>query len=1114
MSVTAKTSRESIAAAILLTASVLLVGWLAVLNEGHSRSIVEKTAHASASENLLLQVTTILSGERGYVLTGNADALMPYHEAAAAYGEAVATFTATALRANIAQDTVDQILQAARKEVAFATSVVEVRSTDGFEPAADLVASGVGSQGMLELRAQISAILASVDAEIARDIAAYNMNIWAQTVAFAFAAISGLFLALVTIRRQRMQGLLARLMTGLIDNAPLGIGFLDPDLRVVRANDRFRLSLTTTGGIDLWKANDPQATELAGYLSTVAARGDMLSDHDINVRSGEAGGPHRSLILNAFPIDLSRMSGRHADNDRRGVGVMVTDVTRRSVAEAQLRHAQDRLRSILRATTSIVWTTSETGRFVEHQPVWMQFTGQSVNEHLGTGWLDAIHPDDREATFRIWTAAIETKSEYNVEHRVRRTDGEWRDMKVKAVPLLDADGNVLEWNGSHTDVTDLREAEAKRDEAGFQFEMLADNIPQMAWMADPSGAIFWYNKRWYDYTGTTLQDMRGFGWRKVHHPDHEERVVKNFTEQLAEGLVWEDTFPLRGVDGAYRWFLSKATPIRDGEGRILRWFGTNTDVTAQREIEEELAAEKMNAEAANKAKSQFLANMSHELRTPLTAVIGYSEMLEEEVEDLGEAHLSADLRKIKSNARHLLSLINDVLDLSKIEAEKMEVYPERFDLRMMIEDVSSTVGSLVGAKGNRLSIEAGADLGIATTDQVKLRQCLINLIGNASKFTENGEVTLTADRERGEEGDWLAFTVSDSGIGMTSEQVENLFERFRQADASTTRRFGGTGLGLAITRAFCRLLGGDIGVTSEIGVGSTFTIRIPASFHESEPIAEEAIDGDDGSAGESEGAAGTVLVIDDDPHARELLTRFLVREGFLVRTASDGVEGLTVARTVAPDAIILDVTMPRMDGWSVLGQLKGSEETAGIPVIMVTIIDEQTLGFSLGASEYLLKPVEWSRLREVMNRYRNEADSLVLAIDDDADTLARFTTMMKREEIPVVTASNGREGLERLGEHMPTLILLDLVMPVMDGFEFLKALRAKPEWRAIPVVVLTSKDLSNDELRALHTDADQVLAKGSVPMKELSTEIRRVVRSGPSNAMPLEFQSLEPDQKS
>jgi PAS domain S-box-containing protein len=636
------------------------------------------------------------------------------------------------------------------------------------------------------------------------------------------------------------------------------------------------------------------------------------------------------------------------------------------------------------------------------------------------------------------------------------------------------------------------------DETSNRFTAIADNIPQLAWMARPSGEIFWHNRRWFDYTGTTAERMAAEGWSSIIPSEHSERVDASYRASIASGEPWEDTFPLKAADGAIRWFLGQAVPIRGADDRIVRWFGTNTDVTKQRALEEEFLAAKELAENANRAKSQFIANMSHELRTPLSAVIGYAEMLEEEVGDLGQTHLLPDLKKIETNARHLLSLINDVLDLSKIEAERMDLYAETFDVASMLEEVSSTVGSLISKKANRLVIEHDGALGVMHSDQVKIRQCLLNLLSNASKFTENGTITLAARRSSDGSRDWVTLAVSDSGIGMTHDQVERLFERFSQADETTTRKFGGTGLGLAITRAFSRLLGGDIGVTSEVGKGSTFTIRIPAIAieEEEEPIAPTGADAS------LPGPSGTVLAIDDDPHARDLVTRFLTKEGFSVRTASDGLAGLEMARAILPDVILLDVTMPKKDGWSVLAELKKDPALAGVPVVMVSSLDEKRLGYALGATDYLVKPVEWDKLKGVMDRFREPPGGLVLAVDDDEDTLGRYGTMLRKLGFEFVSATNGRLGLQSVEERRPDLILLDLNMPVMDGFDFLDELRSKLEWADIPVVILSSMDLTKEELNTLKASADDVLSKTEVSMRQLAERVKGVLSTPTSQVNP------------
>lgn len=630
-----------------------------------------------------------------------------------------------------------------------------------------------------------------------------------------------------------------------------------------------------------------------------------------------------------------------------------------------------------------------------------------------------------------------------------------------------------------------RRFESALQQSEALFRTLANSIPQLAWMAGPSGAITWYNQRWYDYTGATPEEMAGWGWKKAHHPDHVERVAESISAAFRAGEPWEDTFPLRGRDGEYRWFLSRALPLRDERGRVLGWFGTNTDITEQKRVEEELAAAKAQAEEANRAKSQFIANMSHELRTPLSAVIGYAEMLEEEVAELGQPTILEDLRKIHGNARHLLALINDVLDLSKIEAGKMEAHPERFDVAKLLAEVARTVGALAQKKGNRLELEVGPGLGEMRSDLVKVRQILFNLLSNAAKFTENGTITLRAARE----GDALLFEVRDTGIGMSEEQQARLFQRFNQADPSTTRRYGGTGLGLAITKAFCALLGGEIAVASRPGEGSAFTVRLPADLDgaaaaPAEPAAELR-------PGEGESLA---LVIDDDPPTRELLGRFLAREGFATRAAADGRAGLELARALRPAVILLDVMMPHMDGWSVLSALKADPELADIPVIMVSMVGEKGLGYALGAAEYLTKPIEWPRLKRALGRHRpSQGPPSVLLVEDEAATRERLRSLLTREGWAVAEAENGRVALERLALSRPALILLDLLMPELDGFELIQELRRRPEWRAIPVVVVTAKDLTRAEIDRLNGQVRQVVRKDCLSLDELAGEIRRLV---------------------
>jgi signal transduction histidine kinase/CheY-like chemotaxis protein len=487
---------------------------------------------------------------------------------------------------------------------------------------------------------------------------------------------------------------------------------------------------------------------------------------------------------------------------------------------------------------------------------------------------------------------------------------------------------------------------------------------------------------------------------------------------------------------------------------------------------------------ASQAKSQFLANMSHELRTPLNAIIGYSEMLEEEAQEGGMADFIPDLRKIHGAGKHLLGLINDILDISKIEAGKMELYLESFELAPVLREIAGTVRPMLEANGNALVLEGLEEAGTMHSDLTKIRQILINLLSNAIKFTRHGWVTLKVARD----DEWVKFSVTDTGIGMTPEEVDRLFQPFTQADASTTRKYGGTGLGLAISNRFGAALDGSISVQSTPGTGSTFTLMLPCR-----PL-PLAMPSDVAQALPSAGGCGTVLVIDDDDAARELMQRFLTGKGFRVETASNGPDGLRKAAELMPAAITLDVMMPGMDGWTVLAALKQDAKLATIPVVMLTIVDEKSLGFALGAADYLTKPIDRKRLDEVLDRYRIGPDNgVVLMVEDDAPTRKMTRHSLQKSGLNVVEAHNGEEALERLATLTPQLILLDLMMPVMDGFQFLAQLRQNPAWRSIPVVILTAKELDAHDRALLNGNVERILQKGALGRDALLAEVHALL---------------------
>jgi signal transduction histidine kinase/DNA-binding response OmpR family regulator len=543
-----------------------------------------------------------------------------------------------------------------------------------------------------------------------------------------------------------------------------------------------------------------------------------------------------------------------------------------------------------------------------------------------------------------------------------------------------------------------------------------------------------------------------------------------------------------------RGFTRMADEIRKREESLAAWNAnlekTVSDRTAELKhaVEDaELAREQ--AQEANKTKSAFLANMSHELRTPMNAIIGYSEMLLEEAEDTGEKWMEPDLKKILSSAKHLLQLINDILDLSKIEAGRMTVFLEPVDILQTAKDVAATVDPLVAKNANTFELQCADDVGQMRTDLTKLRQTLFNLLSNASKFTEKGKITLEIKRRA---DGMVSFAVQDTGIGMNRSQMEKLFGEFVQADASTTRKYGGTGLGLAISRKFCRMLGGDITVESEPGRGSVFTAILPVEAKEPAPEAEAEPAPTVAAATEKEGARGTLLVIDDDPSSRELLQRMLEKEGYAVRLAANGPDGIAAAKEHKPDLITLDVMMPSMDGWAVLSALKADPATADVPVVMLTMVEDRPMGFALGATEYLTKPVQKSRVLEAVSRCVGQKSDDILVVEDDPMAADIVMRTVQADGHRCRHARNGREALSMVHEARPALIILDLMMPEMDGFTFLDALRVEgPDFADIPVVVLTAKDLTPSEQEHLAGRVMDTLRKGAGQRENLLEVIHR-----------------------
>jgi len=687
------------------------------------------------------------------------------------------------------------------------------------------------------------------------------------------------------------------------------------------------------------------------------------------------------------------------------------------------------------------------------------------------------------------------------------------------------------------------EASAAVQRSEQRYALAIEGANEIIWEADLNKQVLHYSTRAKTMFGHRELDTLALPfstWRSWIHPDDHERFRRRLVAHLkGERPYYKCEYRVRTASGAYRWMLDRGLAQRGPDGRAMRLAGSLGDIHELKQATERLeelverrteelrdtnrmlhkavaeAREARDAaERASRFKSEFLANMSHELRTPLNAIIGITEMLLEDArDDGGEDDASIDpLQRVMRAGRHLLKLINEILDLAKIEAGRMELHPEWLDTRAVVEDVAATVRPLAVRNRNALDVFCPEDTGRLYADGTRVRQCLLNLLSNAAKFTEGGQVAVTITRRsengQGRDGrELIAFEVADTGIGMDDEQLGRLFQDFSQADASTTRKYGGTGLGLAISRRFCRMMGGDITVRSTPGKGSVFAMTLPAAADPArvqsaaaapKPVVAAPRPAVPEKAAPKEPAAlPEVLVIDDDSTVRDMLRRFLEKEGYQPIMAENGRDGLALAQKRRPQAIVLDVVMPEMDGWMVLGALKANPDLASIPVILHTVVDEKKRGLALGAIDYMVKPFDRDRLRMTLARFRAGAAE-VLVVDDDPETRLFVRHALEGDGWRVREAANGREALKEVDDKPPTAVLLDLMMPEMDGFEFLAALRRRDSGHDIPVVVCTAMELSPADRERLAGAVRQILFKGAMSRADLLRELRALLPRAPN----------------
>ena len=764
--------------------------------------------------------------------------------------------------------------------------------------------------------------------------------------------------------------------------------------------------------------------------------------------------------------------------------IVANDVTARQEALAQLATSEERYRSLVAATSSVVWTLAPDGRFVTPQPSWQAYTGQSYDEYSGFGWLLAMPVEDRARIVSEVRDGHAARSFYELEGRIwHAASGGYRYFLARAVPLFGDDGQVREWIGTTTDVDEQKRAE----QPGRFFSLSLDLLCIIGFDG--------YFKRLnpaFKILGHSETELLSQPLIEFVHPDDRQATMDQLKRQAKGEVIIQFESRYRCKDGSYRDLLWSSAP--DPAAGVI--YAAARDMTDRKRTEAErvelnrlLTLRNEELVRAGRTKSDFLAMMSHELRTPLNSIIGFSEVLiDGKFGELNEKQ-ARYTQNVHQSGRHLLGLINDLLDLSKVEAGRFEVVRQPCAPRTVAAEAIVTLLPLAQARNVEVTLEpqpAGTTLPPVSADAARFKQVLYNVLSNAIKFSPPGgrvRVSCALSPRAG----YLRITVRDTGSGLGDTDIARLFIPFTQLANGKDR--GGTGLGLALSKQFVELMDGHIGVDSQPGQGSAFFVDLPLhAMPELRPSAPSASP-----------RAPVVLVVEDDLPAQELIVLALQSSGYQTIAVRTGDQALAEARHRRPDVITLDVFLPTVDGWDVLKLLKSEPATATIPVVMVTISSDRAKAFSLGAIEHLVKPVSRDDLLDALTRrsFTQKARTSrvsVLAIDDDPAHLDLVRATLEPHGFAVRTEPSGQRGLAAALSERFDLVLLDLVMPDLSGVEVVTRLRADERTRNLPILLVTGQALEPEERARLNRDVAAVIAKGSSSTSDLLYEVSRVLK--------------------
>jgi PAS domain S-box-containing protein len=779
-----------------------------------------------------------------------------------------------------------------------------------------------------------------------------------------------------------------------------------------------------------------------------------------------------------------RMLGAHTDLTELKLSVeklkqskTELEETNKKLGDALENISESRLSAILKTTVDGIITINEDGIVESLNKAAERIFGYQADEVIGRN-VNILMPEPDHSYHNSYLERYIQSGQAKIIGIGREVEGKRRDGSLVPLHLSVSEaklGDRVFFTGILRDITVQKEAQRTLQETTERLRLATQSANIGVWDWDVVNNILVWDDRMFSLYGITSNQFEGAyeAWQKGVYPEDLSRVKKEVRAALRGEKDFDTEFRVVWPTGEIHTIKAYAQVKRDPSDQPLQMIGVNWDITAEKESAEQLSRAKEQAETADRLKSSFLASMSHELRTPLNSIIGFSGRVIKKAGDLLPKQQLKNLKTVLRNAHHLLGLINDLLDISKIEAGKMEVFLEEFRLNAIVSEVLELTRPLIGEKDLQLTADLPEKQLVLYSDKIKLKQILINLISNAVKFTDKGIIRVEArkvyspvdgDAFFQPQMDYVSLSVADTGIGMSPDDLQYVFEAFRQVDESLTRKVGGTGLGLNITKKFAELLQGKIEVDSVKGKGTTFTLTIPVILGDEVDVRKE-VEVFETEEHELPATGPTVLCIDDDPEALDLLNGYLSDEGYKIK------------------------------------ELKDRDTTKDIPVIIVSIVENLGLGYKLGAYEYIQKPILPEVLVGTLKKILRRKAETVLVVDDDPEVLDLVRQVLEEEKINVRTAENGLKALDSLKEMIPDLILLDLMMPEMDGFELINRLREAEEWNAIPVVIITAKTLNEQERLLLDERVEAIIAKEgrttNVVLKEITETIKRIETQRP-----------------